>query len=313
MAIVTVYVVAGKNYLTVNSKTGYQQTTPLKGTIAGIRFSWTIDYIMQEVAYTMDYHTITQYAIALCKQAGAIIVEGYYRDDITIDYKSRTNLVTDIDYKSEKYIVSKLKEQFPDFDIVAEEGGLECADGEYIWYVDPLDATNNFAHKIPWFCVTIALYSKALEAAVAGVVYEPLRDECFYAWKGGGAYLNEKRIYVSQINDIGISIIATGFPYKKDDPSCNNAKQFNNVLPYVQGMRRMGSAAIDLSYVACGRFDGYWEPLLYPWDMAAGALLVEEAGGMVTHYNGNTFDPEFPEICATNGLIHQQLLELINK
>lgn len=260
----------------------------------------------------MDYKAITEYAIHVCKQAGAIILEGYYSNDVTVDYKSRTNLVTNIDYESEKLIVESIKNTFPDHGIVAEEGSLKKSSSNYVWYVDPLDATNNFAHKIPHFCVTVALYSREKAATVAGVVYEPLRDECFYAWKGGGAYLNTKRIYVSQIQDIGISVIATGFPYKKDDPDVNNLKQFNNVLPHVQGIRRMGSAAMDLSYVACGRFDGYWEPMLYPWDMAAGALIVEEAGGMVTKYNGEAFDPEYPEICATNGLIHRQLLDCIN-
>ncbi|MCX8123983.1 MAG: inositol monophosphatase [Spirochaetes bacterium] len=261
----------------------------------------------------MDYAAITEDAIEVCKQAGAIILEGYYRNDVKIDYKSKTNLVTNIDYESEQFIVESINKKFPDHAIVAEEGSLKKTNGNYVWFVDPLDATNNFAHKIPLFCVTIALYSRQLKTTVVGVVYEPLRDECFYAWKGGGAYLNTKRIFVSQIGDIGISVIATGFPYKKDDPQVNNLKQFNNVLPHVQGIRRMGSAAIDLSYVACGRFDGYWEPMLYPWDMAAGALIVEEAGGKVTKYNGDTFDPEYPEICATNGLIHQQLLECINR
>lgn len=260
----------------------------------------------------MEYDKITSTAISICKTAGQILLEGYYRSDITINYKSRTNLVTNIDYESEQCIVENIKTHFPGHDIIAEEGSINKANSHYIWYVDPLDATNNFAHKIPLFCVTIALYSREVNSTVVGVVYEPLRDECFYAWKGGGAYLNAKRIYVSQIQDIGISVIATGFPYKKDDPDVNNLKQFNNVLPHVQGIRRMGSAAIDLSYVACGRFDGYWEPMLYPWDMAAGALIVEEAGGMVTKYNGERFDPEYPEICATNGLIHTQLLDCIN-
>lgn len=259
----------------------------------------------------MDLKYITNLAIEICKGAGEIILEGFYRDDIKIDYKSRTNLVTNIDIESESYIVQKLKEHFPDHDIVAEEGSIKKAESSFVWYVDPLDATNNFAHKIPFFCVTIALYSRKTQSTVAGVVYDPIRDECFYAWEEGGAYCNTKRIFVSQIDNIGISIIATGFPYKKDDQTCNNLHQFNNVLPYAQGIRRLGSAAIDLAYVSCGRFDGYWEPMLFPWDMAAGALLVKEAGGMVTRYDGSRFHPEYPEICATNGIIHKQLLNRI--
>ena len=261
----------------------------------------------------MEYSRVTEIAIEICKNAGAIVLEGYYANNVTVEYKSRTNLVTNIDFQSESYIVDRIQKEFPDHAIVAEEGSRKKTNGKFIWYVDPLDATNNFAHKIPLFCVTIALYSLEEAATVVGVVYEPLRGECFYAWKDGGAYLNSKRIYVSQIHDLGISVVATGFPYKKDDPEFNNLKQFNNVLPNVQGVRRMGSAAIDLAYVACGRFDGYWEPMLFPWDMAAGALIVQEAGGMVTKYDGSSFDPEFPEICASNGLIHSQLLDCINR
>lgn len=261
----------------------------------------------------MNYRHAAERAIDICKHAGRIVLSGFHANDITIEYKSRTNLVTDIDYKSEKYIVERIKDEFPEHDIVAEEGSRERSKGQYVWYVDPLDATNNFAHKIPFFCVTIALYSNEAQTTVAGVVYDPLRDECFYSWKNGGAYLNERRIAVSTIADIGISLIATGFPYKKDDPSSNNMRQFTNVAPNVQGVRRLGSAALDLSYVACGRFDGFWEPMLHPWDMAAGALIVAEAGGMVTTYNGQSFDPQFPEICATNGIIHNSLLELVTQ
>jgi len=148
---------------------------------------------------------------------------------------------------------------------------------------------------------------------VAGVVYDPVHEEMFSAWQGGGAWLNEAPIRVSATGDIGISLLATGFPYDRQNPEKSNITQFGMMSPRVQGIRRLGSAALDLCYTACGRFDGYWEPELKPWDMAAGAVIVEEAGGRVTSYDGGSFHPEFPEIVASNGLIHDEMLATLTR
>ena len=249
----------------------------------------------------------------ISKEAGIILLRGFRSDKTVISYKSRTDLVTDADRASEAFLVDRISKRFPDHTIIAEEGSRKDAAGGYIWYVDPLDGTNNFAHGIPLFCVSIGVFSIELRQVVAGVVYNPFLNEMFTAVRGKGAFLNEMPIRVSSLDDIGISLVATGFPYDKAISENNNLKEFNRIIPRIQGIRRMGSAAIDLSYVACGRLDGYWEAKLNSWDMAAGSLIVEEAGGRVTRYNGGNFHPEFPEIAASNGKIHNQLLSLLSE
>ena len=251
------------------------------------------------------------FAREISREAGAILLRGFRSGKTVISYKSRTDLVTDSDRASEQHLVERISKRFPDHDIIAEEGGRKEAAGEYIWYVDPLDGTNNFAHGLPFFCVSIGVYSTALKQVVAGVVYNPFLDELFTAVRGGGAFLNDRPIRVSHLDDIGVSLVATGFPYDKATSENNNVKEFSRIILRIQGIRRMGSAAIDLSYVACGRLDGYWEAKLKSWDMAAGSLIVEEAGGRVTTFSGGLFNPEYPEIAATNGIIHNQLIALL--
>lgn len=259
----------------------------------------------------MDPRTICDFAEEIAGSAGEILLRGFRSETTIISYKSRTNLVTNIDRESEEFLFKSIQKKCPEHTIIAEEGSRNDAPGEFIWYIDPLDGTNNFAHGIPFFCVSIGIYSKECGSAAAGIVYDPYHNELFKAVRGGGAFLNGRRINVSSIADLGISMLATGFPYDKENTDKNNIRQFNAFLPRIQGVRRLGSAALDLSYVACGRIDGFWEPCLYAWDTAAGGLIVEEAGGTVTKYDGSGFDPEYPEILASNGKIHARMIEIL--
>lgn len=261
----------------------------------------------------MDLNEIAGFTEEISRSAGDILLKGFRSKSTTISYKSRTNLVTNIDRESELYLYNCIGERYPDHAIIAEEGSRREIEGEYIWYVDPLDATNNYAHGIPFFCISIGIFSRKINKVIVGIVYDPYHREVFKGIRGEGAYLNGDRIHVSSTSDIGISILATGFPYNKTDRKSNNLQQFNAFLPCVQGIRRIGSAALDLSYVACGRIDGYWEPGLYPWDMAAGSLIVEEAGGIVTRYNSEPFDPEYPEILASNGEVHEDMIDILRR
>jgi myo-inositol-1(or 4)-monophosphatase len=256
---------------------------------------------------------INDFTKEISYEAGKILLKGFRSNKTIVSYKSRTDLVTDIDEKSEKFLFEKINKEFSDHSIVAEEGSRKDTKGEFIWYVDPIDGTNNFAHGLPFFCISIGVFSRELNSMVSGVVYNPFLDELFSAIKNSGSTLNGEKISVSKTGDIGISILATGFPYEKDNPEINNLKEFNEILPNVQGIRRFGSAALDLCYLACGRFDGYWEHQLKPWDMAAGSLIAEEAGGVVTDYSGQQFDPEKPQLVASNGKIHEQILKFIKK
>ena len=254
---------------------------------------------------------VTNFAERMIFEAGEILLQGFEKEGIEVEYKSKTELVTDYDKRSEELLVAAITKGFPDHSIVAEEGNRRNGSGDLIWYIDPLDATNNYVHGIAHFCISIGLYSKKLGKVVIGVVYDPYNRELFKATKGGGAYLNGRRISVSSVNDLSKSMIATGFPYEKGNSEKNNLVEFNKFLSNIQGIRRMGSAALDLCYVACGRFDGFWEPELKSWDMAGGSLIVEEAGGKVTNYSGEQFNPEFPEIVASNGTIHNKMIQIL--
>ncbi len=254
---------------------------------------------------------ICTFAIKICREAGLLLLSGFRSGTTEISYKSRTDLVTNMDYESEKLICTRIKEQYPDHDIIAEEGGRADNNSDYLWYVDPLDATNNYAHGIPFFCISIGIYSRSSKSVVAGAVYDPCHDEMFSAVKNCGAYLNGGLIKVSPVQDLGVALLSTGFPYAKDDIEKNNLNEFNRFLPQIQCIRRMGSAALDLCYLAAGRIDGYWEPMLKPWDSAAGSLIVSEAGGKVTKYNGETYDPEYPEVLASNGFLHSRMVSIL--
>ncbi len=255
-----------------------------------------------------DHEELTASAMEIARGAGGILMNGFRSSSTKIGFKSRTDMVTSMDGESENFICSCITERYPDHAIIAEEGSRRDTAGEYLWYVDPLDATNNYAHGIPFFCVSIGVFSRNEGRVVSGAVYDPCHDEMFHATLNGGAYLGGAPVHVSGTRDPGIALLSTGFPYAKDDMERNNLKQLNRILPNIQCVRRMGSAALDLCYAACGRIDGYWEPLLKPWDTAAGSLILTEAGGMVSRYDGSAFDVEYPEIVASNGHIHDFLV-----
>jgi len=241
-------------------------------------------------------------------KSGRMLKENIHEES-KIDYKGAINLVTHFDTESQKMIIEHICSRFPEHDILAEEGLSQKKGAEFRWLIDPLDGTTNFAHKFPVFCVSIAL--EKIGEVILGVVYDPMSDEMFCALKGEGAILNERKIGVSSVDDLDRSLVATGFPYDIRESAVNNIDHFNNFLTRVQAIRRCGSAAIDLCYVACGRFDGYWELKLNPWDVAAGALIVKEAGGRISDFKNREYNIHGVETLATNGLIHQQMLDVL--
>jgi myo-inositol-1(or 4)-monophosphatase len=254
-------------------------------------------------------------AESIAREAGALL-QDFYRRGVRTEYKGDVDLVTEADRASETLIVSRLKASFPSHGVYGEEGTRSGLDAEYRWYVDPLDGTTNFAHGFPAFCVVLGCERRVagLKAdedgeMVAGVVYDPLRDEMFSAARGEGAWLNGDRMHVSKAKLLQESLIATGFPSQKRHES-PNVHFYQEFTLRSHGVRRAGSAALDLAYVACGRLDGYWEFKLNPWDTSAGFLLVEEAGGTITHFDGGRFTLDSREVFATNGLIHKEMKAL---
>lgn len=226
-----------------------------------------------------------------------------------IFFKGTVDLVTNFDNQSQRIIFIHLSTCFPDHDFLAEEGLRKEKGAEFRWIIDPLDGTTNYAHSFPVLCVSVALEWKG--EIVLGVIYDPMREEMFSAVKGEGAFLNGKEIKVSSVDNLDKSLVATGFPYDIRVSEVNNIVHFNNFITRVQGIRRCGSAAMDLCYVACGRFDGFWELKLEPWDMAAGALIVQETGGRISDFENREFSIFSSEILATNGLIHLQMVEVL--
>jgi myo-inositol-1(or 4)-monophosphatase len=226
-----------------------------------------------------------------------------------IRYKGDVDLVTNFDKQSQKMIFDRLYVKFPEHDFIAEEGLEKQKGGDFRWIFDPLDGTTNYAHRFPVFTVSIALEWKG--KIIVGAVYDPMRDEMFTGIKGEGAYLNGKRIEVSDTHDLDKSLVATGFPYDLRESSNNNIDHFNHFLVRVQAVRRCGSAAMDLCYVACGRFDGFWELKLKPWDVAAAALIVGEAGGRISDFQNEEFNIYKQETLGSNGLIHQQMVDVL--
>lgn len=226
-----------------------------------------------------------------------------------ITYKGDINLVTEMDMRSERVVVEMLLASFPGHGIIAEEETkIQTASG-YQWIIDPLDGTTNYAHGYPCFSVSIALEHKG--EVIAGVVYDPMRDELFSARKGAGATLNGRAIKVSNTDRLIQSLLATGFPYDRKTSEKNNLDYFHDLLMASQEVRRDGSAALDLCYVASGRFDGFWELKLKPWDVAAGSLIAREAGGMVSDFTGTGFSIHSDELLASNGRIHGALVDIL--
>ncbi|MBW1857445.1 MAG: inositol monophosphatase [Deltaproteobacteria bacterium] len=247
-------------------------------------------------------------AIEIAREAG-IFLKNKLHSEHTIDYKGEINLVTEADKISEKMITSKITTLFPDHDILAEELTTIDRGSDFRWIIDPLDGTTNYAHGYPYFCVSIAL--ERLDTMIVGIVYDPMLDEMFVAEKGKGAFVNEREIHVSNTREVIKSLLATGFPYDIREDSHNNLNYFNEMILQAQAIRRAGSAALDLAYVAAGRFDGFWELKLNPWDIAAGWLLVKEAGGIVTDMGGKNYFIESPSILASNGRIHAEMMAIL--
>jgi myo-inositol-1(or 4)-monophosphatase len=240
----------------------------------------------------------------VAREAGALLMD-YFVQRVKIEYKGEADLVTVADRTSEALIRDRLRQRWPGFDMLGEEGGLQDTGSDYRWYIDPLDGTTNFAHGFPVFCVSMGLDYKG--ERIAGVIYDPTRDELFAAEQGSGAYLNQQRIRVSQIANLAESLVATGFPSHKRHKN-PNIFFYHQITLHTHGVRRAGSAALDLCYVACGRLDGFWEFNLNPWDTAAGVLMEQEAGGRVTDFKGGPFQLDSRETLASNGLVHGALL-----
>jgi myo-inositol-1(or 4)-monophosphatase len=257
-----------------------------------------------------EYREFTAAAVAAAREVGAILRDGL-GGPRQIAYKGLVDLVTEMDKRSEATIVAALTGQFPDHRIVAEEGsGPREGDSPYRWLIDPLDGTTNYAHGLPHFAVSLALQHG--DETIVGVVYDPLRDELFRAERGGGAYLNDRPIQVSTVDELIRSLLTTGFPY--DATLRPVALAHWNAFSYAaQAIRRYGAAALDLCYVAAGRFDGFYESHLGPWDAAAGALIAAEAGATITNYTNGPFDPFQGEIVATNGHIHAAILNVLSE
>jgi myo-inositol-1(or 4)-monophosphatase len=254
---------------------------------------------------------LLNFAIQTARDAGQILADRFGRA-IQITNKGDIDLVTESDLAAERLIIERIRSYYPRHAILAEESGDVQAIGdqqsEHKWIIDPLDGTTNYAHGYPCFCVSIALeHNGRIEI---GVIYDPARDEVFAAERGEGATLNGRSIRVSDVDDLNRAMLCTGFPYDVRDRG-DFARHFTDFIMRAQAVRRDGSAALDLAYVACGRFDGFWEEGLNPWDVAAGVLLVEEAGGRVSRYDGSPFDIYTPPIVTSNGLVHEAMLSVL--
>jgi myo-inositol-1(or 4)-monophosphatase len=249
-----------------------------------------------------------EFAINIAREAGALLRDKL-GTSIEVNLKGDINLVTEVDLASERLIREAIATHYPRHQVLGEEGGLVETNSDYRWVVDPLDGTTNYAHGYPVFAVSVALEHQG--EIVLGVVYDPMRDELFAAERGAGASLNNRAIRVSSTGDLMRSLVSTGFPYDIKTSKLTNLDHWENFAMNAQALRRDGAASLDLCYVGCGRYDGFWELNLGAWDTAAGALIVEEAGGRVTDFAGNKFSIYKPEVVASNALVHARMLEVI--
>jgi myo-inositol-1(or 4)-monophosphatase len=263
-------------------------------------------HIQRDVKMTMNNDR--QFIETIAREAGELLRKRLDNRH-TIHFKGEINLVTEADRFSEALIKARIRKAFPGHDILSEESPETSNGSRFRWIIDPLDGTTNYAHGYPVFCVSIAL---EVEGTIRlGVVYDPVADELFVAEKGEGAFLNGRRLAVSRIATLKRGLLATGFPYDIREDRNNNMNFFKAMAMNAQAVRRAGSAALDLAYVAAGRFDGFWELKLMPWDTAAGWLLVSEAGGAVTDLRGGSYGLRSPNILASNGLIHEEMVHLL--
>lgn len=262
---------------------------------------------------TMDLQKLVEEVIQITKDVGYFIrTELRNFDRSMIEYKGKNDLVSYVDKRSEEMLIKALSKVLPEAGFVSEEdtANHQLSDKEWHWVVDPLDGTTNFLHGLPIFAISIALMQGS--EVVAGVVYEINRNECFYAWQGGGAYMDNAKIRVSNTASLSDSLLATGFPYYNFEQMNNYLSILNGFMQNTHGLRRMGSAAVDLAYVACGRFEGFFEYNLQPWDVAAGVCIVKEAGGTVTNFSGGN-DCVFTKEIVASGLVQSEMLEIIQQ
>lgn len=251
---------------------------------------------------------ILEFAVDAAFESGRI-QKRHFQGIFDIRHKGEINLVTEVDLSCQERIIGMIRARFPEDDIIAEEKENVYGGKKSRWIIDPLDGTTNYAHGYPFFATSIA-YETGGEI-VAGVVYNPVFDELFFARKGQGAFLNGKPLAVSKVGSVKNSLLSTGFPYDLNTSADNNLNHWADFLFHAQALRRDGSAALNLSYVAAGRFDGFWEIKLNPWDMAAGCLMVTEAGGEVTGLTGGPYDLYRGDVCASNGIIHGDMIEIL--
>ena len=256
----------------------------------------------------MDMELVKRIGIAAAYKGGGVLMS-HYGNVSRIDKKGAIDLVTEADTESESVIIETIRKVFTDHTILAEESGLRTGDADHQWIIDPLDGTTNFAHQIGLFSISIAFMLKG--ETVFGLVLNPMTRELFTAVKGKGASLNGRQILVSTARTVSESFLVTGFPYNLRDCFDPLIERFSKCLRASQGVRRLGSAAIDLCFIACGRFDGFWEQNLKPWDIAAGELIAREAGAIVTDFSDQPFTIHKKEILATNGRIHKEMLSLL--
>jgi myo-inositol-1(or 4)-monophosphatase len=249
------------------------------------------------------------FAVDLARKSGALLKEKFSQTH-KIQYKGDIDIVTEADKMSEDLIIETIKRNFPDHGILSEESPAITGAGKLRWIIDPLDGTTNYSHGYPVFCVSVALENEG--TIVLGVIYDPMREDMFVAIRGEGAYLNDKKLKVSSVNNLSRSLLATGFPYDIRDSKENNLDYFNAMAINVQAIRRAGAAALDLAYLAAGRFDGFWELKLKPWDTAAGCLMVEEAGGVISDIAGQKWHLQSPSLMASNALIHEQMIKVLS-
>jgi myo-inositol-1(or 4)-monophosphatase len=241
-------------------------------------------------------------------KAGALQKERYGRP-LDVRLKGEIDLVTDVDRACEDAIVALLRARFPTHDIVTEETHIEATGASHVWFVDPLDGTTNYAHGYPFFCASVALAREG--ELIAGAVYDPLKDELFTAERGAGAHCNGRRLHVSAAGDLLRSLLVTGFPYDLRDDLQHKLRLFQRFMGQARAIRRDGAAALDLAYLAAGRVDGFWEEKLQPWDMAAGVLMVEEAGGRTSRFDGSPLALRADEVLASNGVLHDLMLDVL--
>lgn len=269
---------------------------------------------MKQPITPSDYPLLLEHAQSVLREAGDRIMS-FFSNPLAIEFKSRFDMVTEADKASEKYIIDFLTRLTPEVGILAEESSADLSetvnDQPWLWVLDPLDGTTNFAHGFPHFAISIALVQKG--DPVLGAVYDPLKSEMFTSIKGSGASLNGNALRTSSVANLERSLLATGFPYRVRELKQNNLMEFCAFRMECQGIRRFGAAALDLAYVAAGRLDGFWERWLKPWDTAAGILIVTEARGCISRFNGSDYKLTDPDIVASNGIVHQEMLQILNQ